>query len=339
MTAADFNGLPRPMRVAILAFPGCQNLDVIGPLEVFSEVNRRVGEEIYSVEVVSNSSAPLIGCSGIGIVQTRTIASPRPSVDTLLVAGGPQIQLHTISQDERAWILETSAQARRYGSICSGAFIMAQTGLLNGKRVTTHWSKADRLAAAYPQLILEPDAIYVCDGPVCTSAGVTAGLDLALALVEQDCGRAVALDTARELVFYLKRSGGQSQFSAHLSAQMSAMPVIESIQVWIADNLSADLGVEVLAKRAGMSSRNFSRIFLKETGMTPRNFVEAARTDLARRLIADSVPLQRVATQTGFGTIPNMRRAFAHHLMTTPSTYRDNFAKDGVRGAPALHHD
>ena len=321
------------MRIAMLAFPGCQTLDVIGPLEVFAEVNRQVGEAIYEVEVVSNGPVPVIGCSGLGLVPTRTIADPYTPVDTLLAAGGPDIQSHVISADEAAWIRETAKQARRYGSICSGAFIMAQTGLLSGKRVTTHWSKAAKLASDYPDLIVEPDAIYMCDGPVWTSAGVTAGFDLALALVEADCGRTVALDAARHLVVYLKRSGGQSQFSAHLSAQMSAVPAIESIQDWVAKNPTADLSGDALAKRAGMSPRNFSRIFLKETGATPRDFVEAARTDLARRLIADGVPLERVASQAGFRTISNLRRAFARRLMTTPSSYRDNFSKNLDRQA------
>jgi transcriptional regulator GlxA family with amidase domain len=323
------------MRIAILAFPGCQILDVIGPLEVFAEVNRQVGKDIYQVEVVSSVQGPLVGSSGIGIVPTRTVADPLVSVDTLLVAGGPDIQTRILTEDEARWIRETSAKARRYGSICSGAFIMAQIGLLAGRRVTTHWSKAASLAKRYPDLILEADAIYICDGPVCTSAGVTAGIDLAMALVEVDCGRMVALDIARELVVYLKRSGGQSQFSAHLSAQMSSVPAIETIQAYVAENLTADLSIDSLARRAGMSPRNFSRIFLKETTITPRDFVEAARIDAARRLIADSVPLQRAASQSGFGTISNLRRAFARRLMTTPSTYRDNFGGDSQRAGSA----
>jgi len=319
------------MRVAILAFPGCQMLDVIGPLEVFSEVNRQVGKDIYQVEVVSSVSGSLIGCSGIGLVPNRTIADPIIAVDTLLVAGGPQLETHILSDAEARWINATATKARRYGSICSGAFIMAQTGLFVGKRVTTHWSKAALLASKHPELTLEADAIFICDGAVCTSAGVTAGIDLCLALVEEDCGRTVALGTARELVVYLKRSGGQSQFSTHLSAQMSSVPAIEAVQMWVSENLTADLSVEALAKHIGMSPRNFSRIFLKETGVTPRDFVESVRTDAARRLIADNVPLQRAAAQAGFGTISNLRRAFSRRLMTTPSTYRKNFGKDYQR--------
>jgi transcriptional regulator GlxA family with amidase domain len=320
------------MRIAILAFPGCQMLDVIGPLEVFSEVNRQVGKDIYQVEIVSTVPGPLVGCSGIGLIPSRTIAERAVAVDTLLVAGGPNIQTHDLTVDEARWIKTTTKKARRYGSICSGAFIMAQTGLFAGKRVTTHWSNAADLAKKFPELKLEADAIFICDGPVCTSAGVTAGIDLCLALVEEDCGRTVALDTARELVVYLRRSGGQSQFSTHLSAQMSSVPAIEAIQIWVSENLKGDLSVDALAKRSGMSARNFSRIFLKETGVTPRDFVEGVRTDAARRLIADNVPLQRAATQAGFGTVSNLRRAFFRRLMTTPSTYRDNFGKEQRAG-------
>jgi transcriptional regulator GlxA family with amidase domain len=317
-----------PKRIAFLAFPGCQILDVIGPLEVFAEVNRQLGKEIYSVEVVSSVPGPLVGCSGIALVPSRTVDDPAVEVDTLLVVGGPDIQSYVLTDAESLWISSTASKARRYGSVCSGAFILAQTGLLDGKRVTTHWAKAANLAKKYPGLKVDADAIFICDGPLCTSAGVTAGIDLALALIEEDCGRTVALDTARELVVYLKRSGGQSQFSAHLSAQMSSVPSIESIQVWVAEHLTEDLSIDSLAAHAGMSPRNFSRIFLKETGVTPRDFVETARTDVARRLITDSVPLKRVAVQSGFGTISNLRRAFARRLMTTPSVYRENFGRD-----------
>ncbi len=313
------------MRISVLAFPGYQALDVIGPLEVFAEANRQLGRAVYQMEVVSTVPGPLVGLLGVGIVPNRTIADPPIDVDTLLIAGGDKMQTHTITADEKGWILETARGARRYGSICTGTFIMAQTGLLAGKRVTTHWARASELAAKYPDMILDADAIFICDGPVCTSAGVTAGLDLALALVEEDCGRNVALDTARELVLYLKRSGGQSQFSAHLSAQMSSVPAIEAVQGFVADNLKADLSVEALAKRAGMSPRNFSRVFRKESGITPKEFVERARVDAARRLIADDMPLQRVASEAGFGTIANLRRAFSRKLLTTPSVYRDNF--------------
>jgi transcriptional regulator GlxA family with amidase domain len=320
--------------MAILGFPGCQALDVVGPLEVFAEANRQTGKDIYQVEIVSNGPELLTDCSGIRLVPHRTVHSTVEVVNTLLVAGGPNSQLQTLTPQETRWILETVNDASRYGSVCSGAFLLAQAGLLSGRRVTTHWSKAAMLAQRYPDLIMEADAIFVCDGPVWTSAGATAGIDLALTLVENDCGRTIAMDTARELVVYFMRSGGQSQLSAHLSAQMSSLPAIEKIQAWIADHPKDDLSVEKLAKRAGMSPRNFSRLFQKETGVTPRDFVEAARTEVARRLIVDNVPLQRAAALAGFGTTSNLRRAFARRLMTTPSVYRDKFRRASSPGGP-----
>jgi len=313
--------------MAILGFPGCQALDVVGPLEVFAEVNRQTGKDIYEVEIVSNGPELLTDCSGIRLVPHRTVHGAVEAVDTLLVAGGPKSQTQTLTLEETRWIMETVNEASRYGSLCSGAFLLAQAGLLSGRRVTTHWSKAAMLAQRYPDLIMEADAIFVCDGPVWTSAGATAGIDLALTLVENDCGRSIAIDTARELVVYSKRSGDQPQFSTHLTAQMSALPAIETIQAWITDHPKEDLSVEKLAKRAGMSPRNFSRVFLKETGVTPRDFVEAARTEVARRLIVENVPLQRAAALAGFGTLSNLRRAFARRLMTTPSVYRDKFRR------------
>lgn len=313
------------MRIAILAFPGCQLLDVVGPLEVFSEVNRQTGEDIYQVEVVSTVAGRVTGCSGIELVPTRTIHDPLIDVDTLLIAGGPDMQSRLVTVEERRWIVGMAATARRYGSVCSGAFIIAQTGLLSGRRVTTHWSKTDDLAQRHPDVILEPDAIFICDGPVCTSAGVTAGMDLALALVEADCGRAVALKAARKLLVTPTRAGGQSQFRDNFQNRTASSPAIEGIQAWISAHLTEDLSVERLADLAKMSSRNLSRMFLKEIGVTAHDFVEAKRVELAQKLITSRTPLDLVATQSGFGTVANLRRAFARKLMTTPQIYRSNF--------------
>lgn len=313
------------MRVAILAFPGCQLLDVVGPLEVFAEVNRQTGEDVYQVEVVSTVAGRVAGCSGIELVPTRTIHDPVIAVDTLLIAGGPDIQSRLVTMEERRWIVDSAATARRYGSVCSGAFIIAQTGLLSGRRVTTHWSKTDDLAQRHPDVILEPDAIFICDGPVCTSAGVTAGMDLALALVEADCGRAVALKAARKLLVTPTRAGGQSQFRDNFQNRTASSPAIEGIQAWISAHLTEDLSVERLADLAKMSSRNLSRMFLKEIGVTAHDFVEAKRVELAQKLITSRTPLDLVATQSGFGTVANLRRAFARKLMTTPQIYRSNF--------------
>lgn len=316
------------MRIAILAFPGFQTLDVVGPFDVFAEANRQLGRPFYQIELVSTGTGPVLSSAGLGLTPHRTTRDPIAEVDTLLVAGSPDLDQLAVSTADIEWVRDTARTARRYGSICTGAFVLAEAGLLADRRVTTHWSKADKLAELYPKLALEPDSIFICDGPVCSSAGVTAGIDLALALVEADCGRAAALAVARELVIYLKRAGGQSQFSTFLAGQIASVPAIEAVQKYIEENLTADLSVGALARRAGMSPRNFSRVFLKETGVTPGDYVESARTDAARRLIADkSMPLQRVAARAGFVSISNLRRAFARRLMTTPTTYRDNFGQ------------
>jgi len=215
---------------------------------------------------------------------------------------------------------------RRMGSVCSGAMVLAHAGLLDGRSVTTHWNTTDRLARLFPGVQVEPDRIYVKDGNLYTSAGVTAGLDLALALVEEDFGRAVALRVARELVMFLKRPGGQSQFSAHLAAQTAERNAIREVQGWVVENLAGNLSVEALAAHAGMSARNFARIFKQECQVTPADFVEAARIDAARRLLEGSRhPLKRVAALAGFSDPNNLRRAFLRRVGVAPSDYRRRF--------------
>ena len=216
--------------------------------------------------------------------------------------------------------------ARRYGSVCTGAFFLGAAGLLDGLSATTHWQHAAELAERFPAAKVVPDQIYVEDGPLYTSAGVTAGIDLALKLIEDDHGRELALKVARRLVVFLKRPGGQSQFSAHLAAQIASEGRIQSVQHWILDHLSLDLTLTVLADRAGMSVRNFTRVFQSETGLTPSNFVEMARVDAARRLLEDTdTPLQRVASRCGFASPDTMRRAFLRQIGTGPSDYRERF--------------
>jgi len=215
---------------------------------------------------------------------------------------------------------------RRIGSVCAGAFLLGYAGLLDGKRVTTHWNVSARLARQFPLAQVEQDQIYLQDGALYTSAGVSAGMDLALAMVEQDLGRKVALGVARELVLFIKRPGGQSQFSAHLAAQSSSHSPIGKVQEWVLDNLGAELTVDTLAERAGMSVRNFSRQFKADSGMTPADFVEGARLDQARRMLEGSAaPLKRVAAHSGFHDPNSLRRAFVRRLGITPSDYRERF--------------
>jgi transcriptional regulator GlxA family with amidase domain len=315
------------MRIAILAIPGVQMLDLAGPMDVFSEVNNLLRDpEAYSMTIVSLSSEPVRALNGTRFIPDATIESSLEGFDTLLIAGSPGIRKYEDHPELLQWIVRESRHVRRVGSICTGAFLLAHAGLLNGRRVTTHWNSTGRLAEMFPLVKLEPNTIYVKDGPVYTTAGVTASMDLALALVEEDHGRSVSLRVAKELILFLKRPGGQSQFSVHLEAQVAEIGPIRDVHEWILNNLSEDLSVEALASRLGMSTRNFSRLFKRETDMTPGDYVEAARFDAARRMLEESdTPLKKVARLCGFADQSGLRRAFMRRINVTPIEYRQRF--------------
>ena len=317
-------------RIAILAFDGVQNLDVTGPFEVFSTANRLRGGNEYSLEVVAPQARPLRTGSGLAIVPDRATSGVRGPLDTLLVAGGDGVLRAT--RDERLvrWVKRTAERSGRVASVCTGAYMLAAAGLLDGRRAATHWASAKDLARRHPDIEVDPDSIYVRDGDVWTSAGVTAGMDLALALVEEDLGRATALETARWLVVFVKRPGGQSQFSSHLRAQVAERRPLRELQEWMAANLSSDLSVPALATRTAMSERNFARAFSHEVGMTPAAYVEALRVDHARlRLESTGQKLEAVALDCGFGTVETMRRAFHRRLGVGPAGYRERFQRQG----------
>jgi transcriptional regulator GlxA family with amidase domain len=317
------------MRVAILAFPRFQLLDVAGPADVFAEASRQLGQpRAYQVQVIASHEGLLASSSGLRMAVDATVATQRGRIDTLLVAGSPDIDDMESDTALQEWLRRQSRTVRRYGSVCTGAFVLAASGLLEGKRVATHWKSAARLAAACPLASVEADAIYVKDGSMFTSAGVTAGMDLALAMVEEDHGRELALRVARELVMFLKRPGGQSQFSAHLAAQTSERSGVRQVQDHVLANLKADLSVPALASRAGMSERTFARIFRSETGTTPAEFVENARIDAARRMAEESDwPAKRLADATGYANVDAFRRAFSRRLGVSIVEYRKRFAK------------
>lgn len=318
------------MKIAILAFPRVQLLDVVGPSDVFAEASRQLGDpRAYRVQVIGTQAGTIKGSSGLRLGVDATVATHRGTLDTLLVAGSPEVDTIAADAELGAWLRRQSRSVRRIGSVCSGAFVLASAGLLDGKRVTTHWNSADRLAAAYPQVCVESDSIHVKDGNTWTSAGVTAGMDLALAMVEEDHGRDLALRVAREMVMFLKRPGGQSQFSAHLAAQTAERSSIREVQDRVLADLRADLSVPILAAGAGMSERNFSRVFRTEAGVTPAEFVEAARIDAARRMLEDSaVPLKRLADAVGYANADGFRRAFLRRMGVGPNDYRKRFAQD-----------
>jgi transcriptional regulator GlxA family with amidase domain len=314
-------------RIAIAVPPNAQSLDVFGPLDVFVEATRQSGGAAsYDVRLVAIEKEVVIRTGGASLVADTSIYDSEAPYDTLLVAGSPDFSRAESYTDFQEWLRRRVVEVPRYGSVCTGAFFLAAAGLLDGRNVTTHWQHAAELAARYPAAKVEPDQIYVKDGQLYTSAGVTAGIDLALRLVEDDHGRELALTVARRLVVFLKRPGGQSQFSAHLAAQIAAETRIQSVQHWVLDNLAKDLSIATLADRAAMSVRNFTRVFQSETGVTPADYVEAARLDAARRLLEDTdIPLQRVASRCGFGNADTMRRAFLRRIGTGPHDYRARF--------------
>lgn len=316
--------------VVILAFDDAQLLDIAGPAQVFATAAEMAGDAAappYRVTVVSQAGGPVATSSGIAIMSEPLARFRGRAIDTLIVSGGAGVEAAARNAGVIAWVRRASATARRTCSVCTGAFILAAAGLLSGKRAVTHWRSCGDLAARYPDIAVETDPIFVEDGPVWTSAGVTAGIDLALALVERDMGRRLALQVAQRLVVFLKRPGGQSQFSAALEAQSSDDGDFGDLHDWIADNLDADLRVEHLAERAGMSVRNFARLYRACTGTTPAKAVAAMRVEAARVMLEESaVPVSAVARRCGYGDEEAMRRAFVRGLGVAPGHYRNRFA-------------
>jgi transcriptional regulator GlxA family with amidase domain len=323
-----------PHRVAMVAFTDAQVLDVVGPLEVFSRAGRlitdegRRGPSPYTVEILARSRGTVVTSSGIGLVATRSFRGIRGGIDTLFVAGGRGVEAALRDASLIRWLRRMSREVGRLASVCTGAFVLAEAGVLDGKRAATHWHSCARMAARYPRVAVEPDPIFVRQGRVYTSAGVTAGMDLALALVEEDHGPQVARQVARELVLFLKRPGGQSQFSAQLQTQLADREPLAELQSWSADHLAADLSVAALAHRVAMSPRNFARVFTRSVGRTPARFVEQLRVEAARRRLEESrAGVDEIAEKCGFGTRESMRRSFQRTLHVSPSAYRSRFAQ------------
>jgi transcriptional regulator GlxA family with amidase domain len=319
-----------PRRMAIVAFPGVTLLDISGPAQVFAELQEiELPAAGYGLSYLSASGGLVPTDVGM-MVDTVPISSVRPhQVDTLIIPGGPGIWALRQDAALMKWIMQTVLKARRIASVCLGAFVLAWTGSLDGKRAVTHWRYCPRLQDSFPDIRVEPNAIFVQDGRVWSSAGVSAGIDLALAMIEEDFGHTIALDIARRLVVFLKRPGGQSQFSTVLAAQASDVEGrFSALHAWIIENIASDLRVEMLAERAGMTPRTFARTYVSRTGMTPANGVEALRVETARLLLESRQVggVVEVAKRAGFGDDERMRRAFLRHLGVTPSEYRRRFS-------------
>jgi transcriptional regulator GlxA family with amidase domain len=312
--------------VVMLVYPRVMAMDVFGPLEAFAQANYVARQPLYRLAIAGMNTAPVETSLGIQIVPSVALADIAEPIDTLLVSGGFGQAEASCDSGILGWLKTGGLSARRCGSICTGAFVLAAAGLLDGRRATTHWAMAAELSRRYPQVAVDVDRIFVRDGSVYTSAGVTAGIDLALGMIEEDHGRTLALRVARSLVVYLKRPSGQSQFSSYLLAQFAASPGVRLAQEWALEHLTAELNVKALAERAGMSERSFRRAFAEETGETPREFVERIRFDAARGLFEEAqLPVQAVARRCGFETVDNLRRAFVRRLGVTPQQYRQRF--------------
>lgn len=309
--------------VVILALPGVQLLDVSGPLDVFAQANIEANKEFYTLRVIACKSGPIRSSSGARLLPDGIAGEVDERIDTLLVAGAPSAGKAILPTHVLKWLRTTAKRSRRYGSICTGAFVLAATGLLDGRHITTHWAAAEDLAHAFPTLRIDEDALYVRDGKLCTAAGVTAGLDLALALVEEDLGRDIAKRVAAQLVMFFKRPGGQLQFSRKGETRPVGRSVLQEVQRWVAATPDLDHSVASMAKRAGLSPRHFARLFHTEVGITPATWVEATRVTAARMLLENGHDTPKlVASKCGFANADTLRRTFKKHVGVTPAEYR-----------------
>ena len=315
--------------IALVGYDGAQSLDLVGPFEVFRMANYYSGTQTYQIMLVSPRGGDIVANSGLRLAGAIALKDVPRDLDTILVAGGDERGVRgAVDSEIVAWVRSRAKRTPRVGSVCSGAFVLAAAGLLDGRRATTHWESCDELRRMRPQVELEPDAIYVADPPFYTSAGVTAGFDLCLSFVEADCGADIARAVARNLVLFMRRPGGQTQYSAALNVQAAATPRIRKLVAQVTADPTGDLGVPQLAERAGMSERTFSRVFHKETGLTPAAFVEIARVDRAKALLETSNwPLARIAEKSGINSLDALHRAFQKRVGVTPGDYRARFGR------------
>lgn len=318
------------LRVVVLAHDDMNLLDFTGPVQTLFTASRRhsgAGQPLYEVIVASESGGLVTTSSGVQLMTVGLSALEGLAIDTVIAPGGCKGDEYDTPPALVAWIRRRASGVRRLCSVCTGAFLLAAAGQLDGRRVATHWEWAARLQDAHPRIDVDPDRIFIRDGSVWTSAGVTAGIDLTLALVEADFGHKIAIDTARQLVMFMKRTGGQSQFSAPLSAQEGEYDDFVELHAWVAGHLAEDLHIERLAEHVNMSPRNFARVYLAKSGRTPAKMVETLRLEAARRLLEETdLPFKRIAALTGHIDEQNLRRTFLRRMSVTPSDYRNRFS-------------
>jgi len=320
----------KPLRVGFLGFEGLMALDLVGPIDAFTSafVDGATGEteRCYEVVVIGLTGRPFISESGVVFKPHKTIKNA-PPLDTLIIPGGKGLRVPETQKRVAEWVSSRAASTRRIGTVCTGTFGLAATGLLNGRRVTTHWRQAQELAQRFPELKVDPNALYLKDGKFYTCAGITAGIDLSLALIEEDFGPRVALSVARELIVYLKRPGGQEQFSEPLRFQTNSSDRFADLAAWIQGHLRNDLSAEALAERACLSPRHFARRFKDVFGTTPADFVDDLRLREAReRLTLPDQTIDSVADSVGFKSADAFRRAFERRYGLQPSNYRRHFS-------------
>ncbi|HMD15630.1 MAG TPA: GlxA family transcriptional regulator [Terriglobales bacterium] len=328
-------------RIAFLVLPTTNLLTIAGPIDVFtlaSDVLQQSGRRTtpaYNIELLSSDDSPVPTASGISLTGAKAWKKASRPIDTLLITTSAIRSHMPFDSELLRWVQVASKHVRRLGSVCAGAFVLAASGLLDGRRATTHWSAAGRLAQMYPKVRVDGERIYTRDGHIWTSAGVSAGADLALAMLEEDHGHELALAVARRMVLFLRRPGGQSQFSSQLAAQAAEHHPIRELIAWIVDNLNGDLSVPTLARRAGMSERNFGRIFQKEIGLTPARYVAQQRLETARRMLEETgEKVETIALSAGFGDGEALRRSLQSRLRISPALYRKRFGADENRRIP-----
>ncbi|KEA52986.1 AraC family transcriptional regulator [Mangrovibacter sp. MFB070] len=314
--------------IAMLAVPGVQLLDVSGPLDVFAEANRILQREVYEPVVIALDEMNIRASSGVQIMAHYLLeqaVSLRP--DTFLLSGAPEVWQQVLSDKQKTKIRFLCESSQRYGSVCTGAFLLAQTGLLENRKITTHWAVSTRFAAEYPQVDVDVDALYVADGPIRTAAGVTSGMDLALRLVEEDLGREVTMDIANNLVMFFRRPVNQGHFIRHSAVSVTGRTAFQDLQRWTLANLALVLNINDMAVHIGLSSRHLARLFRQQMNMSAGEWLENCRIEQAKALLeTGSVPVKRIAAQCGYSCSDVLRRAFIKRVGVTPSVYRRLYA-------------